>query len=47
MTDPLNIIFVDFGIWFLGYRIEFICLYIFHEGIISYVLCGNEEQMIV
>ena len=47
MTDPLNIIFVDFGICFLGYRIKFICLYIFHEGIISYVLCGNEEQMIV
>jgi len=28
MTDPLNIIFDDFGILLLGYRIEFRCLYI-------------------
>jgi len=28
MTDPLNIIFNDFGIWLLGYRIEFSGLYI-------------------
>jgi len=26
MTDPLNIIFDSFGIWLLGYRIEFSCL---------------------
>ena len=25
---PLNIIFVDFGIWWLGCRIEYSCLYI-------------------
>jgi len=47
MADPLNIIFVDFGIWFLGYRIEFIFSIYSTKGIISYVLCGNEEQMIV
>ena len=28
MTDPLNIIFDEFGIYLLGYRIEFSCLYI-------------------
>ena len=28
MTDPLNIIVDYFGIWLLGYRIEFKCLYI-------------------
>ena len=28
MTDPLNIIFDDFGIWLLGSKIEFGCLYI-------------------
>jgi len=28
MTDPLNIIFDDFGIRLLGYRIEFSGLYI-------------------
>ena len=28
MTDTLNIIFDDFGICLLGYRIEFSCLYI-------------------
>ena len=28
MTDPLNIIFADFGIWLLGYRYKFSCLYI-------------------
>jgi len=28
MTDPLNTIFAGFGIWLLGYRIEFSCLYI-------------------
>jgi len=28
MTDPLNIIFDDFGISLLGYRMEFSCLYI-------------------
>ena len=26
MTDPLNIIFDDFGIWLLGSKIEFGCL---------------------
>jgi len=28
MTDPLNIIFDDFDLVLLGYRIDFICLYI-------------------
>jgi len=28
MTDPLNIIFDDLGIYLLGYRIEISCLYI-------------------
>ena len=28
MTDPLNIIFDNFNIWLLSYRIEFRCLYI-------------------
>jgi len=28
ITDPLNIIFDDFDIWLLGYRIEFSYLYI-------------------
>ena len=28
MTDPLNIMFDDFGIWLLGYRIELSCLFI-------------------
>jgi len=28
MTDPLNIILDDFGMWILGYRIEFSCLYV-------------------
>jgi len=28
MTDPLNIIFDDFDLVLLGYRIGFICLYI-------------------
>ena len=28
MTDLLNIIIDDFGIWLLGYRIKFSCLYI-------------------
>ena len=27
MTDPLNIIFDDFGIRILGWRIKFSCLY--------------------
>jgi len=27
MTNPLNIMFGDYGIWFLGYGIEFSCLY--------------------
>ena len=27
---PLDIIFDDFGIWLLGYRIEISCLYIPH-----------------
>ena len=43
MTDPLNIIFEDCGIWLLGYRIEFICIYI-QKAIISLVLCGYEVQ---
>jgi len=30
MTDHLNIIFDDFGIWLLGCGIEFGCLYIPH-----------------
>ena len=37
-TDPFNIIFDDFGIWLLGYRMEFSCLYI-PQGHIE-VLCG-------
>ena len=28
MTDPLNIIFDDFDMWLLGYRIKFSCLYL-------------------
>jgi len=28
MTDPSNIMFDDFGIWLLGYMVEFSCLYI-------------------
>ena len=28
MTVPLNIIFDDFSMWLLGYRVEFSCLYI-------------------
>jgi len=32
MTDPLNIIFDDFGIWLLGTSSV---VYIFHKGIIS------------
>ena len=28
MTNPLNIIFYNFGIWLLGYMIEFSCLYL-------------------
>ena len=28
MTNLLNIIFGDFGIWLVGYRIKFSCLYI-------------------
>ena len=35
MTDQLNIIFADFGIWLLGYRIEFSCLYIFHKYFVA------------
>ena len=31
MTQPLNIIFDDFGIWLLGYMIELCCLY-FPQG---------------
>ena len=31
MTDTLNIIFDDFGIWLPGYEIEFSCLY-FTQG---------------
>ena len=31
MTDPLDIIFDDFGILLLGYMIEFNCLYIPQE----------------
>ena len=27
-TNPLNIIFDDFGIWLLGYRTQFSCLYL-------------------
>ena len=30
-TDPLNIIFDDFDIWLLGFRIKFSCLYIPQE----------------
>ena len=29
MTDPLNNIFDDVGIWLLGKRIEFSCVYIY------------------
>jgi len=35
MTNPLNIVFDDFGRWLQCYRIKFRCLYIFHKGIIS------------
>jgi len=39
MSNPLIIIIDDFGIWFLGYRIEFSCVYI------PQVLCGYEVQI--
>jgi len=45
MTDLLNIIVDDFGIRLLDYRIEFSGLYIFHQGIISEVVCGYAVQM--
>ena len=43
MTNLLNIIVDDFGIWYLGYRYKVV--YIFHKGIISYVLSCYEVQM--
>jgi len=45
MTDPLNIMFDDFGIRLLSDMIEFSCLYILHKGIIVSVLYGYEVQM--
>ena len=45
MTEPLDIIFDDFGKWLLGYRIEFSCLYIFQKGRFALVLCGYEVQL--
>ena len=38
MTDPLNIIFDDFDIWLLGYRIEFSVLYIPQGQFNTYVV---------
>ena len=35
MTYPLNIIFDEFGIWLLGYVIEFWVVYSVHMGILS------------
>ena len=44
MIDPLNIVFDDFGIWKLDYRIKFSCLHI-PQGHSSLVFCGYEVQM--
>ena len=41
MTNPLDIIFGDWGIWLLGYGIEFSCLYI-RQGL---YFIGYEVQM--
>jgi len=38
MTDPLNIIFDNFYIWLLGYRIEFCVLYIPQGQFNNYVM---------
>ena len=39
MTDTFDIIFDDFGIWLLGYRIEFSCQYftgaLFHKFFVA------------
>mgnify|MGYP007133215355 CR=1 FL=1 len=44
MTDPLNIIFNDFGLRQLGYRLGSV-VYILRKGIISQVCCGYEVQI--
>mgnify|MGYP006890274217 CR=1 FL=1 len=47
MTQPLNIIFDDFGIWLLGYRIELCCLY-FPQGHIflsTMWLCSTDDYV--
>ena len=50
MTDLLNIMFDDFGIWLLGYRIKFSCLYIPHGYYFGYevqikkIFFSNFEQ---
>jgi len=45
MTDPLNIMFDDFGIYLLNYKIEFSCLYIpqGHAFISTMWLCSTDE----
>ena len=40
ITDPLNTIFDNFGIWLLGYLVESV-VYIYHKGI--YVLSVIES----
>ena len=47
MTDPLNIIFDDFGIWLFGYRIELRCLYIpqGHDFVSTLWLWSTDEYM--
>jgi len=45
MTDPLNIIFDNFGIWLLGYKNEFSCLDIPQGHYFHQVRCDYEVQM--
>mgnify|MGYP006890319217 CR=1 FL=1 len=47
-TDLLNIIFDDFSIWLLGYRIEFSCLYL-PQGhtFISIVWLGSTDKYVM
>jgi len=45
MTNPLNIIFDEFGKWFLGYRIEF--SYLLFHNIRTLWLWSTDEHVFV
>ena len=44
LTDWLNIIFDDFDIWLLGFRIQFNCLYIPQGHYFKYFVAACEVQ---